>query len=75
MKTPESIQKEQLKISSDDANNLKVITQEINDIVGRKTIEEGTIRKLTNIITTLDALRDNYYWRLLRASKQNHMID
>lgn len=75
MKTPESIQKEQLKISSDDANNLKIITQEINDIVGRKTIEEGTIRKLTNIITTLDALRDNYYWRLLRASKQNHMID
>jgi hypothetical protein len=75
MKTPESIKKEQLKVSSDDANNLKVITQEINDIVNKKTVEEDTIRKLTNIITTLDAIRDNYYWRLLRASKQNHMID
>jgi hypothetical protein len=75
MKTPESIKKEQLKVSIDDANNLKVITQEINDIVNKKTVEEDTIRKLTNIITTLDALRDNYYWRLLRASKQNHMID
>lgn len=75
MKTPESIKKEQLKVSTDDANNLKVITQEINDIVNKKTVEEDTIRKLTNIITTLDALRDNYYWRLLRASKQNHMID
>lgn len=75
MKTPESIQKEQLRVSSDDANNLKVITQEINDIVNNKAVEEGTIRKLTNIITTLDAMRDNYYWRLLRASKQNHMID
>lgn len=75
MKTSESIKKEQLKVSVDDVNNLKVITQEITDIVNKKTVEENTIRKLTNIITTLDALRDNYYWRLLRASKQNHMID
>jgi len=75
MKTPESIKKEQLRISSDDANNLKVLAQEINEVVNKKTVEEDTIRKLTNIITTLDALRDNYYWRLLRASKQNHMID
>ena len=37
MKTPESIKKEQLKVSIDDANNLKVITQEINDIVNKKT--------------------------------------
>jgi hypothetical protein len=75
MKTPDSIKKEQLRISIDDASNLKVLVQEINEIINKKNVEEDTIRKLTNIITTLDSLRDNYYWRLLRASKQNHMID
>ena len=61
MKTPDSIKKEQLRISIDDASNLKVLVQEINEIINKKNVEEDTIRKLTNIITTLDSLRDNYY--------------
>ena len=31
--------------------------------------------KLTNILTVLGSLKDNYMWRLLRAAKQNHMLD
>lgn len=75
MKTPDSIKNEQLKISIDDINNLKAAIQDITALIDKKIIEEDTIRKLTNAITTLDNARDNYYWRLLRSSKQNHMID
>ena len=75
MKSSESIKNDQLRISIDDSNNLKAAIQDITSIIDKKIIEEDTIRKLSNVITTLDNARDNYYWRLLRASKQNHMID
>ena len=75
MKTPESIKTDLLKISEDDARNLKLCVEELNAIQGKRQIGEDTIKKLTNLITTLDSMRDNYYWRVLRASKQNHMID
>ena len=75
MKTPESIKTDLLKISEDDARNLKLCVEELNAIQSKRQIGEDTIKKLTNLITTLDSMRDNYYWRLLRASKQNHMID
>jgi hypothetical protein len=75
MKTPESIKTDLLKMSEDDARNIKLCVEELNAIQGKRQIGEDTIKKLTNLITTLDSMRDNYYWRLLRASKQNHMID
>ena len=62
-------------MSEDDARNIKLCVEELNAIQGKRQIGEDTIKKLTNLITTLDSMRDNYYWRLLRASKQNHMID
>lgn len=75
MKSPESIKTDILKISEDDIRNIKLCVEEMNSVQSKRQIGEDTIRKLTNIITTLDSMRDNYYWRLLRASKQNHMID
>lgn len=75
MKSPESIKTDLLKISEDDIRNIKLCVEEMNSVQSKRQIGEDTIRKLTNIITTLDSMRDNYYWRLLRASKQNHMID
>lgn len=75
MKSPESIKTDILKISEDDIRNIKSCVEEMNSVQSKRQIGEDTIRKLTNIITTLDSMRDNYYWRLLRASKQNHMID
>jgi len=75
MKTPESIKTESLKMSEDDSRNLKLCVEELNALHSKRQIGEDTIKKLTNLITTLDSMRDNYYWRLLRASKQNHMID
>ena len=75
MKTRQSIEKQLFSLSEDDKKNLQTLVEEINMIINKKTISEGTLTKLTNILTVLGSLKDNYMWRLLRAAKQNHMLD
>jgi len=75
MKTRQSIEKQQFKISEEDRNGLMSLIEDIKQIIEKKEVNEETIKKFTNIITTLDTLKDNYMWRLLRAAKQNHMLD
>jgi|TARA_A100000172_G_scaffold76237_1_gene59572 hypothetical protein len=75
MKTRETIKKEASKISEQDIKTLQATVEEINMILHQKTINEDLLTKLTNILTTISSLRDNYIWRMLRAAKQNHMLD
>ena len=75
MKTRETIKKEASKISEQDIKTLQATVEEINMILHQKTINEDLLTKLTNILTTVSSLRDNYIWRMLRAAKQNHMLD
>ena len=75
MKTRQSIEKQLFSLSEDDKKNLQALVEEINMIINKKIISEGTLTKLTNILTVLGSLKDNYMWRLLRAAKQNHMLD
>jgi hypothetical protein len=75
MKTRQSIEKQLFSLSEEDKKNLQALVEEINMIVNKKTISEDTLTKLTNILTVLGSLKDNYMWRLLRAAKQNHMLD
>ena len=75
MKTRETIKKEASKISEQDIKTLQATVEEINMILHQKTINEELLTKLTNILTTINSLRDNYIWRMLRAAKQNHMLD
>jgi len=75
MKTRQSIEKQVFQISEDDRNNLMTLVEDINQIRDKKTISEDTLTKLSNIITVLGSLKENYMWRLLRAAKQNHMLD
>jgi len=75
MKTRQSIEKQVFQISEDDRNNLMTLVEDINQIRDKKTISEDTLTKLGNIITVLGSLKENYMWRLLRAAKQNHMLD
>jgi len=75
MKTRQSIEKQVFQISEDDRNNLMTLIEDIKQVIEKKSISEDTLTKLTNIITVLGSLKDNYMWRLLRAAKQNHMLD
>lgn len=75
MKARETIEKQIFAISEDDRKTIKALSEEITMAVNNKIVNEELIHKLDNIITTLSTLRDSYMWRLLRAAKQNHMID
>ena len=75
MKTRQSIEKQVFQISEEDRNNLLTLIEDLKQIINKKNISEDTLTKLTNIMTVLGSLKDNYMWRLLRAAKQNHMLD
>jgi|TARA_R110000787_G_scaffold205064_1_gene315548 hypothetical protein len=75
MKTRQSIEKQLFQISEEESSNLMALIEDINQIRNKKVISEDTITKLGNVITMLDSLKENYMWRLLRAAKQNHMLD
>jgi len=75
MKTRETIKKEASTISEQDVITLQATIEEINMILQKRTINEDILAKLANILTTVGALRENYMWRIIRATKQNHMLD
>lgn len=75
MKTRESIEKQIFSISEDDRKTITSISEEIKTATETRVVNEELIHKLENIITTLENLKDSYMWRLLRAAKQNHMLD
>ena len=75
MRARETIEKQIFAISEDDRKSVLALSEEIRMATDTRIVNEELIHKLDNIITTLSTLRDSYMWRLLRAAKQNHMID
>ena len=75
MRARETIEKQIFAISEDDRKSVMALAEEIRMATDTRIVNEELIHKLDNIITTLSTLRDGYMWRLLRAAKQNHMID
>jgi ribosomal protein L19E len=75
MKDIKSIKKEAAEMSEHDIKNIRALIEECNQLVENKKINEETLRKLNNLITTLQALKENYMWRIINSAKQNHMID
>jgi len=51
------------------------LVEEIGTVTQKREINENVIRKLSSVISTLESLKEDYMWRLLRAAKQNHMLD
>ena len=75
MKSRETIEKEIFAISEDDKKSILALSEEIKMSTEKRIVNEELIHKLANIISTLENLKENYMWRLLRAAKQNHMLD
>jgi hypothetical protein len=75
MKARETIEKQIFAISEDDRKTILALAEEIKMATDSRIVNEDLIHKLDNITTTLTTLRDSYMWRLLRAAKQNHMLD
>ena len=75
MKTSKDIKKKESAISEEDKKNLETVIEDIKLILEKSKVDEELLRKLTNINATLSILKENYTWRILRALKQNHMLD
>ena len=74
MKTRQSIEKKLFAISEEERANILSLIEDMKQILEKKTVNEESVKKFTNIISVLSNLKDNYMWRLLRAAKQNHML-
>jgi hypothetical protein len=75
MKSLQNIKKEASQLSEQDKKSLQSVGEELKMMIQHKKIDEETLIKLTNVITTLSSLKENYMWRILKAAKQNHMIN
>jgi ABC-type phosphate transport system auxiliary subunit len=75
MKTSESIKKQASALSEQEVKTLQTVGEEIRMCLEHKQINEELLTKLNNIITSLSCLKENLMWRVIRAAKQNHMLD
>ena len=75
MKSLQNIKREASQLSEQDKKSLQTVGEEIKMIIQHKKIDEETLIKLANILTTLSSLKENYMWRIIKAAKQNHMIN
>jgi len=75
MRTSHDIKKKATAISEQDRRILLTLIEEINFLIKTPTINEEILVKITNMISSLNSLKENYTWLIIRALKQNHMLD
>ena len=75
MRTSHDIRKKATALSEDDKKTLQTLIEELKFIIDHPKINEDMLIKLGNISTTINTFKENYMWRILRAIKQNHMLD
>lgn len=75
MKTEKDIKKELVVFTDNERQSFKFSEKELNSILESNKVSEDTVQRLSNIITQLNALKESFFWRLLKAAKQNHMIE
>jgi ribosomal protein S13 len=75
MKAKETIEKRLAALSEDERKEIESVIQDLTAVLHGKKISEDVIKKLNNVSMSISNMKDNFMWRLLRAAKQNHMLD
>tara|TARA_Y100001951_G_C11140407_1_gene183330 strand:+ start:219 stop:446 length:228 start_codon:yes stop_codon:yes gene_type:complete len=75
MRTSHDIKKKATAISEQDQKILRTIIEEIKFLLETPKINEDTLLKINNILSSLNSLKENYTSSIIRALKQNHMLD
>ena len=75
MKTSKDIKKKESALSEEEKKYLQSAIEDLKEIIAKSKVDEELVRKFSNIVSTLTSLKENYTWRILRALKQNHMLD
>ncbi len=75
MKAKETIEKRLAALSEDERKEIESVIQDLKVVLQGKKISEDVVKKLNNVLMSVGNMKDNFMWRLLRAAKQNHMLD
>jgi ribosomal protein S13 len=75
MRAKETIEKRLAALSEDERKEIESVIQDLTAVLHGKKISEDVIKKLNNVSMSISNMKDNFMWRLLRAAKQNHMLD
>jgi hypothetical protein len=75
MKAKETIEKRLAALSEDERKEIESVIQDLKVVLQGKQISEDVVKKLNNVLMSVGNMKDNFMWRLLRAAKQNHMLD
>ena len=75
MKAKETIEKRLAALSEDERKEIESVIQNLKVVLQGKQISEDVVKKLNNVLMSVGNMKDNFMWRLLRAAKQNHMLD
>jgi len=75
MRTSHDIKKKATAISEQDQKTLRTLIEDIKFLLTTPKINEDTLVKINNMIISLNSIKENYTWLIIRALKQNHMLD
>tara|TARA_R100001530_G_scaffold117385_1_gene84527 strand:+ start:911 stop:1138 length:228 start_codon:yes stop_codon:yes gene_type:complete len=75
MRTSHDIRKKVTAISEQDQKTLRTLIEDIKFLLTTPKINEDTLVKINNMIISLNSIKENYTWLIIRALKQNHMLD
>ena len=75
MRTSHDIKKKASAISEQDKKTFETIIEDIKFLLKSPKINEETLIKINNMISSLNSLKENYTSSIIRALKQNHMLD
>ena len=75
MKSSSDIKKQAALFSETEQRTLSSSSEDIKSLIQMNKVSEDALRKLDNVISTLQGVRENFMWRIIRAAKQTHMLD
>jgi len=75
MKTNKEIKLQLSKFNEVEKQNLKEISEIINEVSKNGNVDLDNFQRLTNALSELNVFRENMITRLFRLLKQNHMVD
>ena len=75
MKTSDDIKKEASVFTEAEKLTIESCMAELQSLLKLNRVNEEALQKLQNIVMIVENLKDNYMWRIIRLTKQNHMLD
>jgi hypothetical protein len=71
----DNIKKRPSAITDADQKEFQTVMVEIQQLLDHGKVDESTLHRLTNILTTLQGYKESYTWRVINAAKQNLLLD